>query len=43
MAPLPAIILIMGLVLAYFYPITREFHAEIRLKLKEREQQQDNY
>ena len=42
-APLPAIILIMGLVLAYFYPITREFHAEIRLKLKEREQQQDNY
>ncbi len=41
-APLPAIILIMGLVLAYFYPITREVHAEIRLKLKEREQQGNN-
>ncbi|MGB5595611.1 MAG: MFS transporter, partial [Crocosphaera sp.] len=39
-APLPAIILIIGLVLAYFYPITREVHAEIRLKLKERHQQQ---
>ena len=35
-APLPAIILIIGLILAYFYPITREVHAEIRLKLKER-------
>ncbi|MGK7880218.1 MAG: MFS transporter [Crocosphaera sp.] len=41
-APLPAIILIIGLVLAYFYPITREVHAEIRLKLKEREQQENN-
>ncbi|MDJ0510700.1 MAG: MFS transporter [Crocosphaera sp.] len=39
-APLPAIILIIGLILAYFYPITREFHAEIRLKLKERHQEQ---
>ncbi|HAC63849.1 MAG TPA: MFS transporter [Cyanothece sp. UBA12306] len=34
--PLPAIILIVGLVLAYFYPITREVHAEIRLKLQEK-------
>ncbi|MGK7942736.1 MAG: MFS transporter [Crocosphaera sp.] len=40
-APLPAIILIFGLILAYFYPITREVHAEIRLKLKERQQEQD--
>ena len=39
-APLPAMILIIGLILAYFYPITREVHGEIRLKLKERYQQQ---
>lgn len=37
-APLPAIILIVGLILAYFYPITREVHSEIRLKLKEKHQ-----
>ena len=35
--PLPTICLIVGLVLAYFYPITREVHAEILLKLKERQ------
>ncbi|AFY78801.1 MAG: MFS transporter [Hydrococcus sp. C42_A2020_068] len=34
--PLPALFLIGGLILAYFYPITREVHAEIRLKLQER-------
>jgi GPH family glycoside/pentoside/hexuronide:cation symporter len=34
--PLPTIALIGGLVLAYFYPITKEVHAEILLKLKER-------
>jgi GPH family glycoside/pentoside/hexuronide:cation symporter len=34
--PLPTLCLIVGLVLAYFYPITREVHAEILLKLKER-------
>ena len=34
--PLPTLILICGLVLAYFYPITREVHAEILLKLQER-------
>jgi len=34
--PLPAIILIGGLILAYFYPITPELHAEIRLKLQEK-------
>ncbi|MBD0263112.1 MAG: MFS transporter [Tolypothrix sp. Co-bin9] len=36
--PIPAIALICGLVLAYFYPLTREKHAEILLKLKERKQ-----
>lgn len=35
--PLPMIALICGLVLAYFYPLTREVHAEILLKLKERQ------
>ena len=34
--PLPTLCLIGGLVLAYFYPITREVHAEILLKLKEK-------
>ncbi|MEW6494251.1 MAG: MFS transporter [Cyanobacteriota bacterium] len=34
--PLPTVALIAGLILAYFYPITREVHAEILLKLKER-------
>ena len=35
-APLPTICLIIGLFLTYFYPITREMHAEILLKLKQR-------
>lgn len=35
--PLPMIALICGLALAYFYPLTREVHAEILLKLKERQ------
>jgi glycoside/pentoside/hexuronide:cation symporter, GPH family len=35
--PIPMISLVFGLVLTYFYPITREMHAEILLKLKERE------
>ncbi|MDJ0796917.1 MAG: MFS transporter [Calothrix sp. MO_167.B12] len=35
-APLPTICLIIGLFLNYFYPITREMHAEILLKLKQR-------
>jgi glycoside/pentoside/hexuronide:cation symporter, GPH family len=34
--PIPTIALILGLVLAYFYPISREVHAEILLKLQER-------
>ncbi|MEA5504249.1 MFS transporter [Halotia wernerae UHCC 0503] len=35
--PLPTICLFCGLVLTYFYPITREMHAEIMLKLQERQ------
>jgi GPH family glycoside/pentoside/hexuronide:cation symporter len=34
--PLPTVALICGLILAYFYPITREVHDEILLKLQER-------
>ena len=34
--PLPALALVGGLILAYFYPITKEVHAEIRLQLLER-------
>ncbi|BAZ32764.1 sugar (glycoside-pentoside-hexuronide) transporter [Cylindrospermum sp. NIES-4074] len=34
--PIPTICLICGLVLTYFYPITREMHAEIMMKLKQR-------
>ncbi|MGI8502385.1 MAG: MFS transporter [Hassallia sp.] len=34
--PIPVICLICGLILTYFYPITREKHAEIMLRLKER-------
>jgi glycoside/pentoside/hexuronide:cation symporter, GPH family len=37
--PLPTLALIGGLILAYFYPITREVHAEILLKLNERKRQ----
>ncbi len=35
--PIPTVILMVGLVLAYLYPITREVHAEILLKLQERQ------
>jgi glycoside/pentoside/hexuronide:cation symporter, GPH family len=38
--PLPTIALIIGLVLAYFYPITREVHTEILMRLAERRRQQ---
>ncbi len=34
--PVPIICLICGLFLTYFYPITREMHAEMLLKLEER-------
>lgn len=33
-APLPTVVLIIGSVLAYFYPITKEVHADILEKLK---------
>jgi GPH family glycoside/pentoside/hexuronide:cation symporter len=36
MGPIPMFILSMGVILAYFYPITREVHAEIRLQLQRR-------
>ncbi|HIK33381.1 MAG TPA: MFS transporter [Oscillatoriales cyanobacterium M59_W2019_021] len=36
--PLPTTALIIGLILAYFYPLTREVHAEILLKLNERKE-----
>jgi GPH family glycoside/pentoside/hexuronide:cation symporter len=34
--PVPTVILLIGLLLAYLYPITREVHAEILLKLQEK-------
>ncbi|HEY9601443.1 MAG TPA: MFS transporter [Allocoleopsis sp.] len=34
--PVPALVLVFGLVCAYFYPITRDIHGEILLKLLER-------
>ncbi|MBD2136911.1 MFS transporter [Anabaena sp. FACHB-1237] len=36
--PIPTICLILGLILTYFYPITREMHAEIMLQLAEKHQ-----
>lgn len=38
-APLPAVVLFAGIILAYFYPITRQYHSEIRLKLAEKNNQ----
>ncbi|MBW4664292.1 MAG: MFS transporter [Chroococcus sp. CMT-3BRIN-NPC107] len=35
--PLPMVFLICGLILAYFYPLTREVHAGILLQLKEKQ------
>ena len=37
--PVPTVALIIGIILAYFYPLTREVHAEILLKLHERKSQ----
>jgi len=34
--PIPSLVLIGGLIFTYIYPITREFHEEILLKLTER-------
>ncbi|MGD1939314.1 MAG: MFS transporter [Cyanophyceae cyanobacterium] len=36
--PLPAIALVAGIILTYFYPITAELHREILLKLQERKE-----
>ena len=36
--PLPTIALILGMILTYFYPITREIHAEILFKLRGKKQ-----
>jgi glycoside/pentoside/hexuronide:cation symporter, GPH family len=41
-APLPAIALVIGMILTYFYPITQAKHAEILLKLSERRSNQEN-
>ena len=35
-APLPAFFLVLGLVLVFFYPLTREVHGQIRSQLAER-------
>ncbi|MCS6783212.1 MAG: MFS transporter, partial [Gloeomargarita sp. SKYG98] len=40
--PIPGVVLLIGLVFAYLYPITREKHAEILLQLAERQQQKPN-
>jgi len=37
--PLPTLCLLAGLVLAYFYPLTKECHAEVLLRLQERRSQ----
>lgn len=34
--PLPMVLLLIGMILAYFYPITREVHAQLLLSLEER-------
>lgn len=39
--PIPTVALIAGLFLAFMYPITREVHAEILLKLREKRQQRE--
>jgi glycoside/pentoside/hexuronide:cation symporter, GPH family len=39
-APLPTLFLIIGVVLTYFYPITKEVHADIRRQLQERKDQE---
>ena len=39
-APLPTVFLIIGLILTYFYPITKEVHANIRWQLQERKNNQ---
>ncbi|WP_246140361.1 MFS transporter [Euhalothece natronophila] len=38
--PIPSLVLIGGIIFAWMYPITREFHEEILLKLSERKREQ---
>lgn len=40
MGPVPLVLLICGMVLTYFYPITKETHAQTLLKLAEQRRQQ---
>ncbi|MCS6958719.1 MAG: MFS transporter [Pseudanabaenaceae cyanobacterium SKYGB_i_bin29] len=40
-APIPATLLVLTLVLAYFYPLTQSVHHEIRLQLQERRKTQN--
>ena len=42
-APLPTVFLIIGLILTYFYPITREVHADILRQLKSRKRVADKW
>jgi GPH family glycoside/pentoside/hexuronide:cation symporter len=39
--PVPTLCLIGGMVLAYFYPITKEKHEEILLRLQNKDQKTD--
>lgn len=40
--PIPSVVLIGGIIMAFIYPITREFHEEILLKLAERKRHERN-
>jgi glycoside/pentoside/hexuronide:cation symporter, GPH family len=39
--PVPTVALLIGMVLTYFYPITKDVHTQIRLQLHERKHSQD--
>ena len=41
MGPVPLLFVVLAAVLVYFYPLTREAHAEIMLKLAERKRLKD--
>lgn len=41
--PVPGLVLVIGLVLAYFYPITREVHAELMLRIEARRSQSPDH
>ena len=42
MGPVPLLFVLCALVLVYFYPLTREAHTEIMLKLAERKRTIEN-